>query len=178
MSDIVTLPDGKPRLSIGAFSICPKALIPLHAYQGFASVPDKTDSTTCGNMEDQSLRFAGLGQTTIAHTIVADRAATPGVRNRLDQRHPPPITFLKKLTKKPCGLHDHSKPVQFTTGQYGYKDGHGGDLWNMPELNKFTDDVTAYEVEMRKKDVHAGLLKADALVPGGSATLSEATQQL
>jgi hypothetical protein len=171
MSDIVTLADGKPYLSIGSFSICPRSLVPMHTYQGFANVPDKTDPTTCDNMQQQPLRFAGVGQTSIAHTIVADRAATPGVGNQLDRRHPPPVSHLKKMTKKPCGLHGHSKPVQFTTGQCGYKDGQGGDLWDMPELNKFTDDIAAYEVEMRKKDVHAALLKAAALVPGGSATL-------
>jgi hypothetical protein len=57
------------------------------------------------------------------------------------------------MTKVPCGLYEYSKPVQFATNGYGHRrDGEG--LWDMPELNAFTDDVAKCEREMRSKDIH------------------------
>ena len=170
MSDIVTLACGKPYQSIGVFSTCPKTCLPMHTCCGFANVPDKKDPTTADDMHAQSLRFSGHGQTTMSHTIVADRAATPGVGNQLDERHPPPCGHLPCMTKVPCGLHDHSKPVQFVTNGYGYKK-DGEDLWDMPDLNGFTDDVAEYEREMRAKDIHLDLCVAAASVPGGSSAM-------
>ena len=41
MSDIVTLTDGKPYLSIGSWSVCPRALVPVLPCVGFAALPNK-----------------------------------------------------------------------------------------------------------------------------------------
>jgi hypothetical protein len=68
-------------------------------------------------------------------------------------------------------MHDSSKIILFTNDKYGYKDGKGGDLWNMECLNSFNADYHAYEVETRKKAVQAALLVAASRVKGGSATL-------
>ena len=87
-SDITTLKDGKPYLSIGHHSVDPRSGVSLIPCTGFAPVVDKSDKTTAALMESQSKRLSGVSQTSAAHTILTDRAAL-GIGKILDQDYPP-----------------------------------------------------------------------------------------
>jgi hypothetical protein len=59
-----------------------------------------------------------------------------------------------------------SKVVSFGAGNYGYKDGHGGDLHECPSLDAFNADFKTMELCFRRAD-NAALLSAQAQITGG-----------
>jgi hypothetical protein len=58
-------------------------------------------------------------------------------------------------------------------GKHGYKDGHGGDLWAMDDLEQFNKDFSTLELEFRQKDFAKMLaLAAVSMGQGKSATVA------
>jgi hypothetical protein len=177
MSDIVTLADRMPYLSVGHNVMCPRTHLPMSINTGFAQVTDKTDRTTAAMQDKQALRFLGARETDVSHSIRTD-AAAKGIgptldelfRDVLPEDHPLHLCgYTTALDDGTCMMHDMSKVVLFMNGQYGYKDGRGNWLWEMEDLTSFNGDFETMVRQFRTKEGSKELMEVSAMMSDSSA---------